>query len=86
LELLCDGTEGIFGVRSTVRTAEVAAKDDGLGAVLDDVFDRGKGGDDPGIVGDLAGGFVLWDVEVHSDQYSLAFDLSCGEIGDRFLG
>jgi hypothetical protein len=63
----------------------VRAEDDGFGSILDYVFNGWKGRDDAGIVGDLAGRLVLWDVEVHPDQHPLPFDLSRWKIGDSFL-
>lgn len=61
------------------------AKDDGFGAVFYDVFDGREGSNDAGIIGDLAGRLVLWDVEVHPDQHSFPFDISSWKIGNGFL-
>lgn len=63
LELRDNGLQTVLGVDLAVRTAEVGHEDDGLGAILDGVFDGGEGTDDTLVVGDLLVG-VEGDVEV----------------------
>lgn len=59
--------------------------DENLGAVLDEVLERGDGGADAGVVGDLHVG-VEGHVEIATHEHSLALEVSLLEVADGLLG
>jgi len=80
LEALGDGCEAESRIRLAGGAAEVRGQDDAR-ALVDRVVDRGEGGPDPGVVGDVEV-FVERDVEVGADEHPFAAQV---EIFDRLL-
>jgi hypothetical protein len=66
-----------------LRVAEVAHEDEALGALVHDVFDRGDGGDDAGVVLHLA--VLHGDVEVDAHDDALALELDVPDRLDHAL-
>jgi hypothetical protein len=67
LELRHDGLQAILLVGLAVRPAQVRHEDDGLGAMVDGVFDGRQRAHDALVVGDVLGG-VEGHIEVDADE------------------
>jgi len=79
-EVFGDGLEAEIGfIAFFGRAAEVAHQDEAA-AVVEDVFDRGEGAGDPGVVFDDP--FFDRNVEVHAHDNALAFEI---DVAKRFL-
>lgn len=63
LKLGDNGLQAVFGIDFAIGTTKVGHQDDGLGAVVDGIFDGGQGTDNSLVVGDFLFG-VEGDVEV----------------------
>lgn len=63
LELGDNGLQAVLGVDFAVGTTKVGHQDDGLGAVVNGIFDCGQGTDNSLVVGDVLFG-VKGDVEI----------------------
>ena len=77
------GGEAHGVVHLTLGTAEVG-REDHLGALADQVVDRGQGGADAGVVGDGTG-IVQGHIEVNPHEDAFAAQVAGSEAGQRTL-
>ena len=79
LQVLPGGVQGVLLLPLPLGTAQVRGQDDG-GILLQQVADGGDGGDDAGVVQDLAGLLVIGNVKVAAHEDLLTGDINITDV------